>query len=367
MPEFRAAVSRSAGQPYTIETVTGSDLRPDEVLVRVVAAGMCHTDMVAREPNSGLSLAPVILGHEGSGVVEAVGSSVIRVVPGDHVILSFDSCGKCSACLGGEPAYCAEFPLRNVSGRRPDGTGAVTDADGHGLAHRWFGQSSFAEYAWATERNVVVVPKDLPLELLGPLGCGLQTGAGAVLNEMKPWPGSRVAVFGAGAVGLAALMAAKVAGAGEIVAVDLKQSRLDVARELGATRTVLADDPDLVEAVRGGDGPEDGMDYAVDTTAVTSAISATIAVLRRRGEAVFLGVGRGMLEIAPGQLNGRKATFVNLGGGVPQVFVPRLIELWRHGRFPFDKLVRTYPLDDINTAEADSLSGATVKPVLLIG
>lgn len=364
MTEMKAAVLRASDKPYTIEDVTLDEPRPGELLVRVVACGMCHTDMLPRNPELGAALLPAILGHEGSGVVEKVGSGVTAVRPGDHVLLSFASCGACPSCLSGSPSYCQEFEARNFSGRNLDGTTGVRGADGHPILNRWFGQSSFAEYAVTTERNVVVVDPGLPLELLGPLGCGLQTGAGAVLNEMRLAPGQSIAVFGAGAVGLSAVMAAKLAGAGEIVVVDLQQSRLDLALELGATRVVLGDKGDIVDEVRGADR---GFDFSFETTAVTGVISAAVAVLARPGTAVLVGAGSGMLSVAPLDLAGKKVTYVLEGSVVPQTFLPRLISFWQQGRFPFDKLIRTYPLTDINAAEADSLSGKTIKPVLVAG
>jgi aryl-alcohol dehydrogenase len=359
---MKAAVLRAADQPYSIEDVTLGKLEPGEVLVRIVGAGLCHTDMLLRDPGMGAALAPVILGHEGAGVVEEVGDGVTRVTPGDHVLLSFDSCGWCPSCLGGAPAYCAEFEVRNVSGRRTDGTTSAVSAAGESIANRWFGQSSFAEYAVATERNLVRVDRGLPLELLGPLGCGIQTGAGSVLNEMRLAPGQSIAVFGAGAVGLAAVMAARLAGASDIAVVDVKQSRLELALELGATRVVLGTEEDVAGQVVGG-GP--GLDFSFDTTSVTEVIGAAVAVLARPGTAVLVGAGPGQLSVSPPALSGRRVTFVLEGSAVPQVFLPRLIGFWAEGRFPFDRLVRTYPLADINIAEADSLSGATIKPVLL--
>lgn len=366
---MKAAVLRAHDEPYRIEEVTLGALAADELLVRVVGVGMCHTDMLLRSPAMATALTPAILGHEGSGVVTAVGSAVTRAKVGDHVLMSFDSCGWCASCLRGAPAYCVEFMARNISGRRADGTTSATSATsetspgGEQITNRWFGQSSFAEYSVATERNVVVVDRDLPLELLGPLGCGLQTGAGAVLNEMRLAPGQSVAVFGAGAVGLAAVMAAKIAGAGEIIVVDLHTSRLDLARELGATRVVRGDSEDVRGQVL-GTGP--GVDFTFDTTAVTAVMTTAIEVLAFGGKAVLVGAGGGDFTISPSLLSGRTVTYVLEGSAIPQLFLPQLISFWQQGLFPFETLVRTYALDDINQAEADSLSGATIKPVFLV-
>lgn len=359
---MKAAVLRRPDAAYEIDDVRLGELRPDEVLVRIAGAGMCHTDMLPRDADGGLAgVLPVVLGHEGSGVVESVGPAVHSVRTGDHVVLSFDSCGHCAPCLQASPAYCLEFELRNLTGRRSDGSASAQDRKGE-IANRWFGQSSFAEYAIATARNVVVVDPDLPLELLGPLGCGVQTGAGAVLNEMRLSPGQSIAVFGAGAVGLSAVMAARVAGAAEIVVVDLHDSRLQLALECGATRIVRGDAPDLADAVRGAG---EGVDYFLDTTAVPAVMAAAIAALSRQGKGVFVGAGSGRLDIAPWEFAGKTLTYVFEGSAVPQIFLPRLIRLWRQGHFPFDKLIRTYPLAQINDAEADSVSGVTIKPVLI--
>ncbi|MET7328340.1 NAD(P)-dependent alcohol dehydrogenase [Nonomuraea sp. NPDC005650] len=353
----QAAILRDPGKPFTVEDVSLAPPGPGEALVRVAGAGMCHTDMLFR----GLAELPMpmVFGHEGSGVVEEVGPGVTRVAPGDHVVMSYDSCGWCGRCLTGAAPYCDEFMARNFSGVRADGSTGATCSVGEPVAARWFGQSSFATHAVATERNLVVVDRSLPLELLGPLGCGLQTGAGSVLISLNVRPGAGIAVFGAGAVGLAAVMAAKVAGADEIVAVDLHASRRELALELGATRALDGADPDLVAAVG-------QVDHSFDTTGVPAVIRTAIAVLRPGGSCGLVGTG-GEITLPPTALTGRTLRFIFEGDAVPQEFVPRLIRLWRQGRFPFDRLIRTYPLDAINDAERDSASGATVKPVLLPG
>ena len=363
MTECLAAVLRGAAEPYRVETVQLDDPGPGEALVRVAASGLCHTDLFGRSGLFGEAFLPAILGHEGAGVVEAVGPGVTAVTPGDHVVLSFDSCGGCPGCLTGAPSHCAEFELRNFLGARADGTGCARDASGAGLTSRWFGQSSFAEYAVATVRNMVKVDKDAPLSVLSPLGCGIQTGAGAVLNSLRLAPGQSLAVFGVGAVGLAAVMAAKLSGAAEIVAVDLLPARRELALELGATRAVDGADPALVAAVR-ATGP--GLDASFDTTGVTSVMSAAVEVLTRPGSCVLVGGGLDSFTIHPAALAGKTVTFVYEGAALPQLFIPRLVGLWERGLFPFDRLIREYPLAEINQAEADAQSGATVKPVLLM-
>ncbi|MFB6251603.1 MAG: alcohol dehydrogenase catalytic domain-containing protein [Halobellus sp.] len=190
-----------------------------------VGAGVCHTDMIVRDQLYPTPL-PAVLGHEGSGVVEAVGTNVTDVEPGDRVVLSFDYDDDFPSCHAGHPVYCEDFFAHNFGGSRPeDGTSPLSRGDEE-LSGRFFGQSSFATHAVATERNVVTVDDDVPLELLGPLGCGVQTGAGAVINTLDPQAGSSIAVFGAGSVGLSAVMAANLKGCTEIVSIDVRGNRL---------------------------------------------------------------------------------------------------------------------------------------------
>jgi aryl-alcohol dehydrogenase len=362
MVQVQAAVLRDPAGAYAIEDVELDGPAPDEVLVRVVGAGMCHTDVL---PRAGFVAPPVITGHEGSGVVEAIGSEVTGVAVGDHVVLSFDSCRDCATCRAGQPAYCETFMVRNLTGRRLDGTTAVHDASGAAVASRWFGQSSFATHCLATARNVVVVDKALPLELLGPLGCGIQTGAGSILVAMQVRSGTSLVVFGAGAVGLSAVMAGVVAGATTIVAVDLQDHRLELAKELGATHVVHGGADDVVaqiQAITGG-----GAHYSFDTTGVPAVMRNALLCLRMTGVAGFVGVQLGDLLVDSAALVGKTAMGILEGGAVPQEFIPRMIELWQDGRFPFDRLIEQYPMSRINEAEQSSLSGGTIKPVLIPG
>ncbi|EFC84110.1 NAD(P)-dependent alcohol dehydrogenase [Parafrankia sp. EUN1f] len=357
-----AAVLRQADGPYVLEEVELDPPGPGEVLVRVVGAGMCHTDVVPREERSPAQ-PPVITGHEGSGVVEAVGDGVTRVSVGDHVVLSFDSCGECASCRRGVPPYCDLFLFRNFFGRRLDGTTGVRDAAGGEIASRWFGQSSFATYCVAAERGVVVVDRDLPLEKLGPLGCGILTGAGSVLVDLDVRAGASFVVFGAGAVGLAAIMAAKVVGADPIIAVDLHQHRLDLAVELGATHTLDGQSTDLVSQIQALTGG--GADYTFDTTGNATVIGNAVGALRAGGHCGMVGIQTEPITFDTITLLGKRLSNILEGGADPQVVIPRLIELWRAGRFPFDRLIETFPLAEINAAEEASLSGKVVKPVLL--
>lgn len=359
--QITAAVLRATDGPYGLETVELADPAADEVLVRIVGAGMCHTDVLPRAEGS-FSPPPIITGHEGAGVVEAVGADVAGIAVGDHVVLSFDSCGGCAACAAGHPAHCETFLMRNLLGRRLDLTTGVTDADGNEVASRWFGQSSFATHALATARNVVVVDKALPLEKLGPLGCGIQTGAGSTLVALDVQPGTSIVIFGAGAVGLAALMGAVVAEAATIIAVDLHAHRLDLALELGATHVVNGGADDVVaqiQALTGG-----GAHYAIDTTGVPAVMVNALASLRLGGVVGFVGIQVGDLVLDGVALVGKTAIGILEGNTDPHTFIPRMIELWQAGRFPFDRLIEEFPLAEINEAEQASLSGRVIKPVL---
>jgi aryl-alcohol dehydrogenase len=351
---IRAAVSRTPGRPLKIERLEMEGPRDDEVLVRLVASGICHTDIDFCE--SGGS-GPVVLGHEGSGVVERIGKAVEGIKPGDHVVLSYQSCGRCRPCRNGHPADCRRFWEANFGFARLDGTNALRG----GVRGHFFGQSSFATYALATVRNLVKVPKSLPLALLAPLGCGLQTGAGTVMNSLAVRAGSSMAVLGTGSVGLAAVMAARILKAKPIIAVDINHRRLKLAREIGATHSInnrLNDLAGGIKAITGG-----GVDYVVESTADHDMEQLAAKLLNPGGKAALLSGAS-----APGNLpRGRKVLSVIQGDAVPQKFIPKLIKFYQDGRFPFNLLVRFYDFAKINQAIADSKRGSTVKPVLLIG
>ncbi|MCX4094658.1 NAD(P)-dependent alcohol dehydrogenase [Nocardia sp. alder85J] len=357
-----AAVLRDHGTPFTLEDI---DLRArldtGEILVRIAGCGLCHTDLAVRG-SAGQSPLPAILGHEGAGVVTAVGAGVTDIGVGDHVLLSFDSCGRCEHCLRGTPSYCESFAALNLFGARPDDAGRFTDREGRQLAPRWFGQSAFAQYAVARARNAVAVDRALPIELLGPLGCGFLTGAGSVLSAFRMSAGDTLAVLGAGAVGLAAVMAAR-ATAATVLAVDRHRERLALAERFGAT-AIPADTPDLGgELRRHGRG---GVRFALDTTGSGELINHALSALLPRGTLAVISRHRAPLTLAPGLLDrGRRLVHLCEGDAVPRILIPRLIALWQRGSFPFDQLITTYPLAAINDAERDCLAGRVVKPVLL--
>lgn len=336
---------------------------PDEVLVRVAGVGICHTDISVRAGLYPVPL-PIVLGHEGAGEVIDVGAGVTAVRPGDRVILTFDSCGRCGPCHVGQPAYCHVGFELNFGGRRRDGTTTLT-AGGRPIASPFFGQSSFATACVVPARALVPAPDDLPLHLSGPFGCGLLTGAGTVLNVLKPRPGDSIAIFGTGAVGLAAAMAAAALGATRVIGVDRHADRLRLGLTLGLTETVSPSD-DVAAQVREISGG--GVDLAVDTTASPQALRAAVDALVPGGTcAVVGGVPIGTpVELDMGSLLfGRTVRGVIEGDSVPGDTIPRLVALWRAGRFPFERLIETFPLDHINDAVRAAESGDVVKPVLV--
>jgi aryl-alcohol dehydrogenase len=364
--EITAAVVREQGGQFSIERLELDAPRHNEVRVRLVATGICHTDALVRDGIYPTPL-PAVLGHEGAGVVEEIGDSVTSVAPGDHVVLAAAYCGHCVRCRQGEMAYCENLFAADFGGRRADGTTALT-SEGKAISSHFFGQSSFATYANVVEESVVKVDPTVPLEHLGPLGCGLNTGAGTVLNELQPPIGSSLAVFGVGAVGDAAIMAARVAECRIVVAIDIHDSRLDLARELGATHTINSATEDVaarLQEISGGTG----IDYVVDTTGRPELLRQAADAIAIRGTVALVGAAKpgteAVFEIGSSLVKGWTFKTVVQGSSVPQVFIPRMIQLWQEGRFPFERLVRNYTLDEINQGFADSKSGETVKPVII--
>ncbi|WP_327186579.1 NAD(P)-dependent alcohol dehydrogenase [Streptomyces sp. NBC_01334] len=362
----RAAVVESGGAPFTLSDVVLDDPAPHEAVVRLVAAGLCHTDLGVASGGLPFPL-PGVLGHEGAGVVESVGSAVTGVAPGDHVVLSFTSCGDCRNCHGGHPAYCATWlPLNLIGGRRADGTSTIS-RDGEPLGGHFFGQSSFAERALVDERSLVKVDPGVPLASIAPLGCGVQTGVGAVWNVLKPATGSTIVVLGAGAVGLSAVMAAALTPATTIIAVDRVAERLQLAKELGATHTVDASGTPLGEAVAEITGGQ-GADGIVETTGNTAVLRQGVDALAARGTLVVVGAPPFGSEVAldvNGLLGGKRVVGLTLGDSETQSFIPALVELVKEGRLPLDRLIGTYPFADIGQAVRDMTAGRTIKPVLL--
>lgn len=351
--KIQAAVLRKRGGPLKIEPLKLEGPREDEILVRIVASGICRTDMDMCD-DWDADDSPVVLGHEGAGVVAQVGSRVKGVNLGDHVVLSYQSCGLCDQCRSGHPADCERFWEANFGFARLDGTNALQSS---GVRGHFFGQSSFATYSLATKRNLVKVPKDLPLEILAPLGCGMQTGAGTVMNSLGVSKGQSVAIFGTGSVGLAAVMAARIVGAEPIIGVDIKPNRLEIALELGATSVIDNRHEDVASRITDVTGS--GVDYVVETSGNWKMHRLAIKVLNPHGTVALLtGGGTDSLH------EGRKTLGIIQGAAVPQRFIPKLIALYRTGRFQFDRLVKFYDFNEINKAIADAKRGDTIKPVL---
>ncbi|WP_068875940.1 MULTISPECIES: NAD(P)-dependent alcohol dehydrogenase [unclassified Phenylobacterium] len=365
--QITAAVVRSRSGPFRLETLDIEAPREGEVLVRVVATGVCHTDMVMRDQDLPTPQ-PVVLGHEGAGVVERVGPGVTKVAPGDHVVMTFNSCGGCPSCRNHAPAYCHEFFPRNFIGVRPDGSSGLS-RDGEAIHANIFGQSSFATHALCHERNAVRVPRTAPLAILGPLACGVMTGAGAVMNALNVEAGRSLVVFGAGAVGLSAMLAAEAVGAGPITVVDINPTRLELALELGADHALDARRGGVVERIREITGA--GAEYTLDTTANLTVMRQAVDALAPRGICGLVGASRMgdelRLDAVSLMSGGRVVRGVVEGDADPDVFIPRLIELYQAGRFPFDRLITFYPFEAIDQAVADGEAGRVVKPVVRMG
>ncbi|MDQ0158345.1 NAD(P)-dependent alcohol dehydrogenase [Alkalibacillus salilacus] len=360
--KIKAAVTEGQGQDFNFEEVELASPKANEVLVDIVATGVCHTDAVARD--EAIAPLPAVLGHEGSGIVEEVGEGVTRLEKGDHVVISFAHCGECDHCLTGHPTVCETFNELNFGGMNDDSTHRLSK-DGQPLS-TFFGQSSFGSYAVAHERNVVKVDQDVDIALLGPLGCGIQTGAGTVLNRIKPEFGSTIAIYGAGAVGLSAIMAAKIVGCKTIIAVDVHDSRLELAKELGATHTLNGSKVDVLEEIK--ELTNGGSTYAVETTGVPDVVRQSLQALRPLGISAIVGVTPEMDIDVHNDLMAEGKTMVGVieGDSVPNVFIPDLVDYYKAGQFPFDKLVKFYDFEEINQAFEDSKNGETIKPVLKI-
>jgi aryl-alcohol dehydrogenase len=364
MPTITAAVTRAASAPFSLETIELADPRHDEILVRISACGLCHTDLRVRDGAMSTRW-PAVLGHEGTGVVEQVGSHVTEFRPGDHVVLSYAWCGRCAACLQGRPTRCAQMMPLNFGGTRADGTTTMTAADGTAVHGSFFGQSSFATHALVTASSAVAVPADLDPAVAAAMGCSMQTGAGAILHTLGVRAADRVIVSGAGPVGLAAVMAARAAGATRIVAVDVIKSRLDLAQEIGATHTVDGNDDNLLAKIQQAAGG--AADAAFDTSGVPAVVLADLLALTADGR---LGLGAGGLQDAarlPTAMLGKTIHNVIAGDSVPRVLIPRLLDLHRHGMFPVERLVTSYPLADIDTAVAHATDATATKVVLTMG
>jgi len=366
--KVQAAVVEKRNAPFEMKQILVDDNPgPKEVLVHIVASGICHSDEAVRVGDAGDLPLPVVLGHEGAGIVEKVGNAVDGVKVGDHVVLSYDYDGTCDNCLAGQPASCVNWGPLNMGGKRPNGQASFTKNDGQEVSN-FFNQSSFSTTTLVQDHNVTVVGKDVDLRKVGPLGCGFVTGSGTIFNTLKPEPGSSIAIFGTGAVGDGALMAAKVAGCTQIISVDIKSNRLETAIEIGATDTVNSAETDPVEAIHKLTNGK-GVDYAVDTTGINSVMRQALDATGINGVFAPLAVAQTKLEIVPfiDLVSPQKTiTGVVMGNAVPQIELKRLISLWQKGLYPFDKLEKMFKFADINEADKASTSGEVIKPVLIM-
>jgi aryl-alcohol dehydrogenase len=358
-----AAVSREGVPAPVLETLELEDPRPGEVLVRIVATGVCHTDVRVHAGMGPGTPRPIVLGHEGAGIVEKLGAGVTSLAVGDHVVLSGASCGECPSCRQNSPIHCVQMMPRNFGGLRMDGTSALSQ-NGTRIHAQFFGQSSFSQLAVANERSAVKVPKDIPLEILGPLGCGVITGTGAVINSLKVRAGDSIAVFGTGGVGLSAIMAARIVGASRIVAIDVLPARLALAKELGATDTLDSSGGDVTKALR--ELVPGGVNFTLNTTSIPDIFTQALDCLAVQGTAGFVTSPRGEWkpQMFPILAGARRLQGIVGGDAAPQFFIPLLIEYYRQGRLPFDRLIRFYRFDEIATAFQDMQRGETIKPVL---
>ncbi len=362
----RAAVVAQSGAPFVLQDLTLAPPREDEVIVRLEACGMCHADLSAQSGAIPFPL-PGVLGHEGVGRVVERGAAVSDVAVGQRVVISFTSCGRCPACLNARPSYCVQWPVLNlVGGGRSDGSCSLSD-HARPIRSHFFGQSSFSHYVAASARAVVAVPDDVPASVLAPLGCGVQTGVYSATDVLRPRNGDRVAVFGAGAVGLSALMGLALTGASQVVAVDMHDGRLDLARELGATDVINARGCDVGAELAQLTGNA-GLDGAIETSGNRGALEAAIAGLAAGGTCVVVGVPamgeRASFDVVDVVARGLRIVGTNQGDANPRTAIPRLVELYRQGRLPIGKLVTAFAFEDINTARDASLDGRVVKPVL---
>ena len=365
--KIKAAVVKSAGSDYAFETLELQELAKTDVLVKMVASGICRSDHTERLGN--LTPFPLVLGHEGAGIVEKIGPDVTDLAVGDHVIITYANCGKCIRCNEGHPSSCFQWSSLNLGGVNFRGEHVFKNEQGEDI-NNFYIQSSFATYSLADESNLVKVPKEIDLRILGPLGCGLGTGSGSVMNVLQPKAGSSIVVIGTGAVGFGALMAAKIVGCTTIIAVDINEERLKLAKELGATQifnsqtqreTLVSEIMALTNGI--------GVDYVVDTSGYNPIMKQALEFLTHGGTFVPLAVSKtdfSLNTFVDLVIGNKKMEGALIGNTIPKHHLLRLINYYQQGQFPFDKFIKFYDFDEIITAEADLISGRTLKSVLVI-
>lgn len=335
--KMKAAVVRQATDPYKFEEVELAEPKNDEVLVRITASGLCHTDEFGRT----LGMSPIVLGHEGAGIIEKLGENVKDFAVGDHVAFSYAFCGHCKSCVQGRPQYCEKFNKINFGGVGADGQSKLSQ-NGQPVA-MFFGQSSFAQYATISEESIVKIDEDVDLAMIAPFGCG--------------------------AVGFSAIMAAKVAGCRQIIAVGGNEHSLALAKELGATdvinRKQLPAGQTMAQAVQAISNG--GVNYAIDTSGngnmIQNAIQSTclngkIVLLAPSGEVENFDFGKDVLMAY------RTVIGCCEGDSNPKIFIPRLVQLYKEGRFPIDKIITKYPFEQLEQAREDSNAGKVIKAVV---
>jgi alcohol dehydrogenase len=354
-------------KPLSIEEVTLDPPGPEEVLVRIRAAGLCHSDLSVINGNRPRPV-PMVLGHEAAGEVVEVGAAIRDLAPGDRVVMTFQpSCGQCLPCAEGRAALCVPGAVANGKGVLMSGDIRLHDHD-HDIHHHC-GVSGFAEYAVISRHSMVKVDApDVPFAELALFGCAVQTGVGAVMNTCQVQPGQSVAIVGLGGVGLAALLGAVAAGATEIVAVDLAEDKLTVARELGATHCYNARDPDVVARIRADTGG--GVDHAVELAGAVPAFELAYGITRRGGQTVTAGLASPTSSFAIPAVNlvadERTVKGSYMGSCVPLRDIPRFINLFRAGKLPVDKLLTgTLTLDQINEGFDRLDRGEAIRQVIL--
>jgi aryl-alcohol dehydrogenase len=364
--KVNAAVAYTDEELFRNEILTIEAPRANEILVKISGVGLCHTDLIAKNAAVGYPL-PAVLGHEGSGIVEKVGADVTKVKAGDRVVMTFRSCETCDRCTDHHPAYCRTLPNLNFLGNREDGSSSLFSSKGP-VTSNFFGQSSFASYAMGYESNIVKVSDDVPLNLIGPLGCGIQTGVGAVLRSLAVTEGSTILICGAGTVGLSAVMGARIQNCSTIIVIDPMASRRDLAKSLGATYCIdpeqEANPAQVVRTIL----PQ-GVDYAIDATGIAAVQATALSSLGSKGVLGLVGVSPQGTSL-PGDVgmminSGLTVKGIMEGDSDPDVFIPELIEHYKAGNLPIEKLIKTYKLSEINQAVADQHAGLCVKAVLI--
>ena len=363
---MKAVVCRELNKPVSVEEIQVDKPQRGEVLVRLVASGVCHSDLSVTNGTLPIPL-PVVLGHEGAGIVEEVGGEITRVKRGDPVVLSWvPSCGHCRFCIVGSPQLCTNANYANV-GRLKDGTTRMRDSNGADL-NMMTATATMCEVTTVPEESVVPIDPDVPLDRACLVGCGVMTGVGAVFNTARLEPGSSAIVFGAGGVGLNVIQGCRLAGAGRIIAVDVVDKKLEFARQFGATDTIQAKEQDPVLAAKeltGGLGP----DYGFEVIGTPATIQQTHAAIRPGGTAVIVGVGR-LTEFAQFNalllsLEEKRLVGSKYGSGRPLVDFPKLCSLYKQGKLMLDELVTaTYSIDQIQQAFQDLEAGVNARGVI---